>query len=352
MIKGINPRLAEAGKIKIGGRGPKRLTNAGRKKPENQRTERDYWRPPEKRDHFVITKTVRDSKDDLVIDQVLMEALDKDKDGKIRAIPIVLHDDDIDKVFATSYALYSGKKCSCRGDGERAKRSLTKGEDAGKTVDVPCPCKFYGAEKGAKCKPNGKFCCSIAAPGAAIAGALHIWRTTSIISIERMIASLLQIRDLCGTLIGIPLWLKVEPVKVEPSGITTTVYCCHVELRASDIAAVQRQALEAAELRRRLGGPRPMLLPPADDAEPEDEQAEVAEEFYPEDETNIPMAQDADVEVVEPPADLKAMVGGKKPKVPTPKKIKEPEPEAEEPPPPPDGDEVDYGGVEDDGELY
>src|SRR5262245_10037567 len=111
MIKGIQGRLAEGGKIKIGGLGPERQKQSGQ----------GTWRPPVKLDHFLVTKTTRDDEGDLALDDALMEALAKDADGKVRAIPIVLHSDALDEVFPTSYALYAGRKLFCSGDGETAR---------------------------------------------------------------------------------------------------------------------------------------------------------------------------------------------------------------------------------------
>ena len=284
MIKGITPKLAEAGKIKIGGLGPERPKERG-----------GTYRMPQKYDHFLITTTNRTPAGDLEIDNALMAELEADTDGEVRAIPIVLHSDEIDEVFPTAYALYSGRRCACRGDGETAlKRELTKGDKkqyTGASKSVPCPCEYLKAATGPVCKPNGKLFCSIAVTGAAIAGAVHVWRTTSIISIEQMIGSLLQIRSICGTLRNVPLWLRVRPITVEPPGVkgAITVYCCHVELRAADIAVIQRNALDAAKLRRELGSDgreyREMLTLPAHD-ETTDEQSDIAQEFYPEDRSN------------------------------------------------------------------
>jgi hypothetical protein len=285
MLKNITPRLAEAGKIKIGGLGPERKSGKG-----------NSFRPPLKFDHFLITGTERDGNDDLAIDDAMMTSLVDggyaDADSKLRAIPIVLHSDEIDEVFLTSYALYSGKRCACRGDGEKAlRRELDKDKQytgAEKTID--CPCDYLDATAGPKCKPNGKLFCSIAAPNSAVAGAVHIWRTTSIISVQQMIGSLLQIKAICGTLRGIPLTLRVKPITVEPkNSAPITVYVCHVELRAKDIESVQRKALDAAKLRRELGfddrAYRAMLTLPAHH-ETEQEQAAIAAEMYPEDITN------------------------------------------------------------------
>lgn len=279
MIHGIIPALAEGGKIKIGGLGKEITSRKGTK-----------FRPPQKLDHFVVTKTSRDAKGDLEIDQAVMAALAKDGDGKVRAIPIVLHSDEIEQVFPTAYALYAGRKLACRGDGEHATRwsfdPKTK-QRLDETKELDCPCPYLRATSGPVCKPHGTLHCSIALPGVAIAGAVHTWRTTSIISIRRMLGSLEQIRSLCGTLRGIPLWLKVQPVAVTPPNApAATVYCCHVELRAADVVAVQEKALKMATMRARLSSgriPMPLVLPPAGDHESEEEQAEVSQEFYPED---------------------------------------------------------------------
>ncbi len=284
MIKGLVPRLAEAGKIKIGGLGPERKSKQG-----------NAFRPPLKFDHFLITGTQRNDAGDLAVDEALTAALIgagyADADGKIRELPIVLHSDNIDEVFPTSYALYSGKRCACRGDGEKAlKREVKNKEFTGVEGPVDCPCEYLGAETGPVCKPNGKLFCSVAAPNSAMAGAVHIWRTTSIISIQQMIASLLQIKAICGTLRGIPLTLTVRPVTVEPkNSAPITVYTVHVELRAADIEAVQRRAIEAAKLRAQLGcddqAYRRMLTLPAH-GESLEEQAAIGAEFYAEDVTN------------------------------------------------------------------
>jgi hypothetical protein len=286
MIKNLTPRLAEAGKIKIGGLGPERKSGKG-----------NVFRPPLKFDYFQITRTKRNDAGDLEPDDAMMQALvdagyADTADGKLREIPIVLHSDNIDEVFLTSYALYSGKRCACRGDGEKAcRRELDKDKQyTGNEKTVDCPCDYLDAEAGPKCKPNGKLFCSIAAPNSAVAGAVHIWRTTSIISIQQMVASLLQIKAICGTLRGIPLTLVVKPITVEPkNSAPITVYCCHVELRAADIESVQRKALDAAKLRRELGfddrAYRAMLTLPAHGETLED-QAEIAAEMYPEDTTN------------------------------------------------------------------
>jgi hypothetical protein len=278
MIHGIVPTLAEGGKIKIGGLGAARKSKSG-----------GEYRMPVKLDHFVVTKTTRDERGDLSVNGELMAALAKDQDGHVRGIPIVVHSDVIDEVFPTAYASYAGKKLYCRGDGREATRwEIKDGNRTGVSKPCACPCKFLGATSGPVCKPHGTLHCSIVAPGQAVAGSVYRWRTTSIISIQQMIGSLEQILATCGTMRGMPLWLSVDAIRVNPPGVpASTVYCCHVELRASDLLGAQKKALELAQMREALSGGRALpeyrtlLLPPASETESDEEQAEVAEEFYP-----------------------------------------------------------------------
>jgi hypothetical protein len=241
---------------------------------------------PVKLDHFLVTSTARAANGDLIIDEALMAALPKDADGKCRAIPVIVHDDDIERVFPTALALYGGKQLLCRGDGAVAKRwdfDKAGHRTAAEPKDRPCPCPFLGADQGLKCKAHGTLHCSVAVPGQAIAGAVHLWRTTSMISIQRMIGSIEQIRMACGTIRGLPLTLRVSPVTVSPNGKTSTVYVCHLELRAKDLLDAQNHALRLADMRRQVAGELPAHFPiaaPAGDDEDEVEAAEVAAEFY------------------------------------------------------------------------
>lgn len=272
MIHGLQPSLAEAGKIKIGGIGKEIMSKRGTK-----------FRPPVKYDAFQITTTRRDREGNLIPNRVLMTALPKDEDNRIRSIPIVVHSNDIEDVFPTAYACYGGKKLECRGDGQTAMRWNSQRTEQ---KQVACPCPLLGASGAKTCKPHGTFHCSIALPGHAVAGAVYKWRTTSIISIQRMIGSLQQILATIGMLRGLPLRMKVEPVQVSPNDTTTTVYCCHVELDASDVMEVQRDAFEAQKIRKALAhgvdidmAYKQLVAAPGLDESPQD-QAEVAEEFH------------------------------------------------------------------------
>lgn len=276
MIHDLVPSFTEAGKIKLGGLGEERTSRSGGK-----------YRQPVKYDEFVITKTYRDAHGGLVEDESLMAALDK-TDGKLREIPILLHSDELEEVFPSSYARYAGKKLHCTGDGRTATRFEFDSDKKrnGKTKQIQCPCQFL---QDRSCKPHGTLHCSIRVEGLAVAGAIHMFRTTSIITIRRIVGSLTQIQKTTGVLQGLPLWLVVQPVVVNPDGASSsTVYCAHIELRAADVRSAQMVAIESARLRTQLAGEvasmnqryRAMLKAPAADDEPESEQAAVAAEFH------------------------------------------------------------------------
>jgi len=301
MIHGIKPQFTECGKVKLGGLGKEQTSRAGK-----------TWRAPVKYDSFVVTKTHRNAAGDLAPDDQLMHALERDPDGKLRAIPIVLHSDEIDEVFPTTYARYAGKKLHCSGDGKAAVRWELRKDDKGHAVKtgesktLECPCSFL---EDRTCKPHGILHCSIRVPGLAVAGAIHTLRTTSIITIQRVIGSLLQIKKAVGMMQGLPLWLVVQPVSTDNG----TVYCAHVELRAVDVSDAQRTALEAAKMRASLIGEmadlnrsyRAMLQTPAGSDEPDEEQAAVAAEFHPEVDDN------AEVDAPTRPPEGKTSFGAK-----------------------------------------
>jgi len=285
-IKGLTPSLAEGGKIKIGGLGEERQGKNG------------SWRMPVKLDHFILTKTHRDARGDLIQDADLMAALSAsgfaDEDGKLRRLPVMLHSDEIDEVFPTSYAMYQGKKLACRGDGETAHRwEMRDSKRTGREKECKCPCNLLEGDKPS-CKAHGTLHCSIALPDHAVAGSVHRWRTTSIISIKQLIGSMLQIRQAVGVLRNVPLQLVVRAVQVTPDTPKgpqqSTVYVCHLELHSQDMHKLQRELLDQARTRREVMAEldavtresyRALLRAPAADDETDDEATDTAAEFHP-----------------------------------------------------------------------
>lgn len=235
--KGLTPRLAEVGKIKIGGKGDERKGSKG------------MYRLPVRYDHFVITTTERlpdKEGGNFVPDIELMEKIqprenwaDGQTHAKPKEIPIIFLFDDIDMNFRTEYAYYQGAKCMCRGDGEIAERLFQKAgkqtvivEDYSANPDSPIPlrikkeiqvkpgekhniicdtekCPFAQPDaKGVtRCKPSGILSCLI--PASMNIGGVFRFRTHSWNTISNILASLELIKTITGgILVGLPMKLQ------------------------------------------------------------------------------------------------------------------------------------------------
>ena len=305
MIKNLKRSVALTGHIKIGNKGEERQGRSG------------MWAPPQKLDHFLVTKTYRegDHNSNFVVDDAIMGALVAggfaDADGKVRRIPIWLLQDEVDLVYPTAYVAYAGRSMACRGDGEQATRFISPdGEVLAEPVQVPCPCERLEKDLvgNRRCKFSGILHCALRLPGHAVIGSVYTHRTTSEISVSQVFTHLGDILEITGTLRGLPLMLVLRPQQVSPGGKPKTVYVTHVDL-CEELVIAQRGALEAANMRRELAGNllatreadyRPTLqLPGGESAE---EQAEVAEEFYPDAVIDSPMA--AAVGNFTPPAEV------------------------------------------------
>ena len=232
IVKGITPTLFEAGKIKIGRKGRERQGSNG------------TWQAPEKLDHFLITRTVRGSDNNFILDSDLISKLPKDQDGKLRRIPITLLYDSLELNFQSRYACYLGKTLFCSGDGEEANQAIP---DPNKKVSgykqVPCTCHRaeFGYEGRDKCKLTGKLQCVIR--GAERIGGVHVFRTTGRNSVVSILSSLAMIHRITGgVLAGIPLDLVVSPkIVADPSGAQQTVYVVSVEF-AGGMQELQNKA--------------------------------------------------------------------------------------------------------------
>ena len=235
--KGLTPRLAEVGKIKIGGKGETRKKTGGN----------GTYQLPVRYDHFVITKTERGKDGNFIPDLELMEKINPKEtweDGqtyaKPKEIPIIFLFDDIDMNFRTEYAYYQGAKCMCRGDGETAERLYLKagkqtvfeeGRNRNQRPDTPSvlmekeiqvkpgerhkivcdteTCQFAQPDsKGfARCKPSGVLSCLI--PASMNIGGVYRFRTHSWNSISNILASLELIKTITGgLLVGLPMKLQ------------------------------------------------------------------------------------------------------------------------------------------------
>ena len=212
MIKTLQPKLAEIGKIKIGGHGEKRKGKNG------------DFRLPVKFNHFVVTTLEKDNNDNFKQNKTIMDKLGKEP----TEIDIILCYDNIELNFLSSLSFYSGRKCACRGDGEKAIRQFKTGKKDKKGFDItepkqidcnPNTCEYLIDHK---CKPNGLL--SVMLPSANYIGGVYKWRTTSWNSVQNILSALTVISTKTGgKLAGIPLTLQFAKKWTADHGNVPTV---------------------------------------------------------------------------------------------------------------------------------
>lgn len=269
-IKGLTPRLAECGKIKIGIKG--KLTTSAK---GNQ------FRAPQKLDHFIVTTMEKTEGDDFKQDEELMKKIGSwDNFGGYHCteIPVRLPYDDPTLNFPTSYAYYDSAACKCRGDGETAVTA------EGEAIECnPEICKYA---KENKCKPNGVL--SLILDDAPRVGGVYKFRTTGWNSINNIYSSMEFIRGLTnGFLAGLPLMLTLTPKHTTVPGTKTptTIYMVNLEYRGSlsDMVKAIKQTMDTRALMQysikdfEKLAEEALALPEA----PE-ECKEIVDEFYPE----------------------------------------------------------------------
>ena len=264
--KGLSPRLAEVGKIKIGGKGDLRKSAKGKD-----------FRLPVRYDHFVITTTEKGADGNFIIDADVMRELG----GKPKEVPIRLIFDDIDTNFFTSYQYYHGKKMMCKGDGEKA---IYYGNEDGVPKSGVCDpgiCKFAQPDdKGAtKCKISGILSCML--PFIMDIGGVYRFRTHGWNSVSNILASLQFISDNTGGVLqGLPLKLKMLKKSTEEHGNVNTVT---IVLDGIEMVKMRELALSEFQNRRELGINMKLLEDKAVASgflEDKDDPADVEEEFY------------------------------------------------------------------------
>ena len=194
MLKDIQPRLAEIGKIKIGKKAEVQRARSGRE-----------YRRPKSLDHFILTSNERDAAGDFKLFTGYMNIVGPE----CKELPILLLYDDIEKNFATFYAYYKGKTCFCRGDGEVGIKTDTKEKRK-------CPCDFRDNKnpESGRCKPRGIL--SVLLPFATELGGVFTFRTNSWNTVNQITSSLFMIQKITkGRLSMIPLYLTVQMKQVE-----------------------------------------------------------------------------------------------------------------------------------------
>lgn len=261
----LQPRLAEVGKIKIGGKGDERTSKQGGK-----------YRLPVKFDHFQVTTTVRnDPNGNFVRDEDIHQRIGDSP----RELDIMLLYDDIEQNFQHSFQWYEGKKRMCQGNGEAAQRWDEK-DELFKEIDCTCPLLEQG-----KCKPSGRL--SVLLQHAKMTGGVYVFRTHSYNSIWSIVSSLRFIQNLTGgVLAGIPLKMRIESKMAEVDGKAQMVLYVNIiypgapeELLTKAIDVAKTRSMGIA----RLEAAKNMKALPASEIEFLDEDpADIEEEFYPE----------------------------------------------------------------------
>ena len=299
MIKNLTPRLPEMGGIRAGTKGEEVVSGDGKR-----------WRLPKRLNHYLITTPERDEKGTLILDTELMDSLKKsdkaivDANGNLTGIPIRLLYNDISLNFPTRYACYTGNKCVCSGDGEKANTRDGR--------EVKCPCKqleptYEGKDK---CRVNGRLTCII--DGALMFGGCYVLRTTSINTVKQILGSLLLYHTATsGMLSFIPFLLVLKPMTttIPTTGQLTTVYISSIlyngsplELKKEALSIAKEHSQLLVEMKQVEASARQLIKY---EVESEQEQADIQQEFYP-DAIEVPAEQKPEPELdkePEPPAE-------------------------------------------------
>lgn len=193
--------------------------------------------------------------------------------------PVLLPDNDESVFFPTCRVAYraSGWWCRCS-DGETATRFFSpndaqgaaflaqRGHEAkeGENYEIPCMGEECPYTKNDECSPLGRL--FLILPTVPRFGVYEI-ATGSFNSIVNVTNFTRAMRNMAGTLSGLPFALLLKPMEVQPDGRKKTVYVLELQYRGSYAGLVRR----AAQLQASGGRPLGLLQPSAfDDTVPDD----------------------------------------------------------------------------------
>ncbi|MCZ2903239.1 phage capsid protein [Burkholderia thailandensis] len=239
-------------------------------------------RLPEKDDQFTLTTQVQQRGEWML--HPLNEQLRKATSGKLRAIPVRVLFNDPDLNLRADYSLFdrdTGRPV-CVGDGQTCKRATDNGIET-MSCASPDGCAF-GRQGG--CKPYARLNVLI---GDEDEMGSFVFRTTSFNSIRTLAARLHYFAAVSGNLLAcLPLELKLRG-KSTAQSYRSAIYYVDLSVRVG--STLEEALTQARELdaRRKSAGFNQAALDAAarlgfangafeDSAE---EQAAVAEEFYP-----------------------------------------------------------------------
>ena len=248
--------------------------------------ERNGKRLPEKDDEFTLTSQVQGR--DGWINHPLDEQLRKDKNTKLRSIPVRLLFDDPDLSLRAHYTVFdrdTGRPL-CVGDGETCKRSTISGMQS-----YPCPAPpSCPLAEGGRCKPYGRLHVRIDVDeaGSDELGSF-VLRTTGFNSIRTLSARLRYFHALSGGLLSaLPLELRLRGKSTRQSH-GSPIYYVDLTLRGdgSLVDAIARARLAWQE-RKAAGVDQAALDEAARQGlalgafeESDEDGMAVVEEFYP-----------------------------------------------------------------------
>lgn len=285
MIKGLAITPPVLGRISIG-----RVVERGGK------------RLPEKDDQFTITSQLQ-KKDGWVL-HPLDEEFRKDRNDKLRAIPVRMLFNDPDLNFRAEYSLFdrTNGRLVCSGNGETCRRSVEGGMQ-----DLPCPspevCSFG---KGSLCKPYGRLNVLI---GDADELGSFIFRTTGFNSIRTLTARLNYYRAVSGNRLScLPLELKLRGKSTTQSHRSAIYYVDLTIREGMKLEDALAEARSVHERRMQAGHDQEALDEAARTGfangafeESAEEMPAVLEEFYPEGEDGSAGGESGQVGTVSKP---------------------------------------------------
>lgn len=264
-IVGLNPELAERGRIKIGGKGQQMPSKLG-----------GTYQQPVRYDHFVITSMTRGADGNFLKDEVLHRALsEKGFTEPLTAIPFRLLFNDPSLNFSSGYGIWDQSKKAwwCNGDGESAQRLQ---DDSGELTWIDCPCALLGD----RCKIKSRLRGIIdEAPGL---GGIWTFMCASWNSTRAIAASLAQLTMLTrGHIAGLPLRLVMRPKTVYPKKAPASVIQVVSLEFPGDMDQLLAEAAKAMQLQvgyeKKLAEWEKQLANDTEDIIPDED----AEEFYP-----------------------------------------------------------------------
>ena len=248
--------------------------------------EKNGKRLPEKDDEFTLTSQVQGR--DGWINHPLDEQLRKDKNTKLRSIPVRLLFDDPDLSLRAHYTVFdrdTGRPL-CVGDGETCKRSTISGMQS-----YPCPAPpSCPLAEGGRCKPYGRLHVRIDVDeaGSDELGSF-VLRTTGFNSIRTLSARLRYFHALSGGLLSaLPLELRLRGKSTRQSH-GSPIYYVDLTLRGDgSLADAIARARLAWQERKAAGVDQAALDEAARQGlalgafeESEEDGMAVVEEFYP-----------------------------------------------------------------------